>query len=56
LVKDFDDAQILQDALAIKADFLLTKNIIDFDIESIYKLHECKVVANIPAELLSYPQ
>jgi hypothetical protein len=39
-VNDLQDAQILQDAFDIRADYLLTKNLRDFDITSIEaKLH-----------------
>ena len=50
-VSDLDDAQILQDAVDIYADILLTKNISDFNIRWIYDKRNIKVFDQIPEEL-----
>jgi hypothetical protein len=51
-VNDLDDIQILQDAIDIGADILLTKNMKDFDIWQIYDSFNIKVSDRIPEELL----
>lgn len=52
-VNDIDDAQILQDAIDISADFLLSKNIKDFDLWNIQETFGIKVIGYITPELLS---
>jgi predicted nucleic acid-binding protein len=52
LVSDKDDFQILQDAVTISADYLITRNTKDFDILGIYKEYHIQVVSTIPLELL----
>ena len=47
-VNDLDDAQILQDAIDCGADYLVTKNIIDFDQEEIAKVFAIQVVVSLP--------
>jgi predicted nucleic acid-binding protein len=51
-VNDPDDAQILQDAVSIHADFLLSRNIKDFDIASIQQDLHIHVIGYIPDFLL----
>jgi predicted nucleic acid-binding protein len=51
-VHDLLDAQILQDAVDIQADFLITKNLNDFDVRGIYEKHKIKVTKEIPPFLL----
>lgn len=43
-VHDIFDYQILQDAIDIKADILLTRNLKDFSIDEIYRDFWCKVL------------
>lgn len=50
-INDFDDAQILQDAIDINADILLTKNTKDFNIRWIYEKRNIKITDSIPKEL-----
>lgn len=52
LVHDGNDLQILQDAVDVSADFLITRNLKDFDIDLIYKYFAIAVVDSIPRELL----
>ena len=52
MVGDVDDLQILQDAVVVSADVLITKNIQDFDVGSIYEYLHIQVVDSIPYELL----
>lgn len=47
-VSDMEDAQILQDALDIEADYLITNNIKDFDIRSIYSEYWLKISPELP--------
>ena len=51
-VSDPKDAAILQDAINICADFLLTKNIKDYKIDNIYEQFHISVINNIPLDLL----
>lgn len=51
-VNDLDDIQILQDAVDINADILLTQNVKDFNIREIYDDFHIKVSNRIPEELL----
>ena len=52
-VNDRDDAQILQDAVDIKADYILSRNIKDFDIRNINQRFQIKVIWFINEELLN---
>ena len=47
-VNDLNDAQILQDAIDCDADYIVTKNISDFDIEEIYDKFGIKITRNLP--------
>jgi hypothetical protein len=51
-VNDIDDAQILQDAIDISADFLLSRNTKDFDLRKIQQTFGIKVIGYIIPELL----
>ncbi len=51
-VNDFDDAQILQDAVDIHAQFLISRNISDFNIWKIQEDFDIKILGYIPEELL----
>jgi predicted nucleic acid-binding protein len=50
-VHDKDDVFVLQDAVSVQADYLLTKNTKDFDIEGIYETYKMSVVSALPLEL-----
>ena len=52
LVLDEKDAAILQDAVNISADILLTKNIKDYQVNDIYNKFHILVINNIPLDLL----
>lgn len=52
VVYDPDDLQILQDAISVSADILLTRNIKDFDVEAIYQEFHIQVLNSLPREIL----
>jgi hypothetical protein len=52
LVSDIDDLQILQDAVNVQADFLITKNLRDFDVVGIYDALSIQIVNAIPDSIL----
>lgn len=47
-----DDAQILQDAIDIHAEYLISRNLKDFNIRKINEDFDLKVMWYIPEELL----
>ncbi len=51
-VYDQDDAQILQDAIDVQADYLITQNIQDFQAREIFDQRWIRVTNRIPLSLL----
>jgi hypothetical protein len=52
MVADIADEQILQDAIDVNADYILTQNIRDFYVDRIQQEFSIKVINSIPQELL----
>jgi predicted nucleic acid-binding protein len=48
MVSDSQDLQILQDAYSVKADFLITKNTKDFNVEAVSQYLHIAIVPSIP--------
>ena len=51
-VTDTNDLQVLQDAISVGSEYLITKNLTDFDIASIYADYTMHVVSTIPQDIL----
>jgi hypothetical protein len=47
-VFDIHDAQILQDAVDVEADFLVTNNMKDFDIQKIVDRYNLNIINRLP--------